>query len=251
MVSICIPTYNQPQYVDRLISSIKEQTYVDYEIIISDDSTDDGICNLIHDKYAGLGIKYERNNETLGAVRNCNKAIKRAHGDLIKVMHQDDWFAEKEALAKMVSAMNQNEKIALYSCNCYHVGDLFAYKRDFPINRLSEINSKPMSLYMGNWIGAPSVTIFRNNGVIQDDKLRWLVDLDLYITIMQNGGLFAFTDEPLVCIGLHNNQETVSCINNKKLVRKEYQYLYKKYKMYKLSIKYTFRMLSCVLSGKD
>ena len=251
MVSICIPTYNQPQYVDRLISSIKEQTYVDYEIIITDDSTDDEICNLIHNKYAGLGIKYEKNNKTLGAVRNCNEAIKRASGDLIKVMHQDDWFAEKNALEKMVSVMNQNKNISLYSCNCYHVEDLFAYKRDFPISKLLEINAKPMSLYMGNWIGAPSVTIFRNNGVIQDYKLRWLVDLDLYITIMQGGGLFAFTDEPLVCIGLHNNQETISCVNNKKLVRREYLYLYKKYKLYKSNIKYTFRMLGCVLSGKD
>ena len=251
MVSICIPTYNQPQYVDRLIRSIKEQTYADYEIIISDDSTDNDIYNLVHNKYAELGIKYEKNNKTLGAVRNCNKAIKRASGDLIKVMHQDDWFAEKEALEKMVSVISQNEKITLYSCNCYHVGDSFTYKRDFPISRLLEINSNPMSLYMGNWIGAPSVTIFRNNGVVQDDKLRWLVDLDLYITIMQGGGLFAFTDEPLVCIGLHNNQETVSCVNNKKLIRSEYQYLYKKYKLYKLSAKYTFRMLGCILSGKD
>nr|MCR4832765.1 glycosyltransferase [Butyrivibrio sp.] len=42
-VSICVPTYNNPEDVSRLLQSIARQTYKDYEVCISDDSTDDKI----------------------------------------------------------------------------------------------------------------------------------------------------------------------------------------------------------------
>ena len=38
-VSILIPTYNQPQFVKECIESILSQTFTDYEIIVTDDST--------------------------------------------------------------------------------------------------------------------------------------------------------------------------------------------------------------------
>ena len=41
MVSICIPCYNNAVEVERLLNSIVEQSYKDYEVNISDDSTND------------------------------------------------------------------------------------------------------------------------------------------------------------------------------------------------------------------
>ena len=35
-VSVCIPAYNQIKYLKRTIDSVLEQTYTDYEIIITD-----------------------------------------------------------------------------------------------------------------------------------------------------------------------------------------------------------------------
>ena len=42
-VSICIPTYNQLKYLEKCISSILMQEYTDYEIIVSDDSTNNDV----------------------------------------------------------------------------------------------------------------------------------------------------------------------------------------------------------------
>ena len=46
-VSICVPTYNNPDDLKRLMESIEKQTYKDYEVVISDDSTDNNIEKLI------------------------------------------------------------------------------------------------------------------------------------------------------------------------------------------------------------
>ena len=46
-VSICIPTYNQVIYLKRTIDSVFEQTYTDYEIIITDDSPTDVVFDVV------------------------------------------------------------------------------------------------------------------------------------------------------------------------------------------------------------
>ena len=47
MISVCIPTYNGEKYILEQIESILDQTHVVDEIIISDDSSEDGTIELI------------------------------------------------------------------------------------------------------------------------------------------------------------------------------------------------------------
>ena len=49
-VSICIPAYNNEQSVRRLLASVEKQIFQDYEVIITDDSTGDGIGKLAEEK---------------------------------------------------------------------------------------------------------------------------------------------------------------------------------------------------------
>ena len=51
-VSICIPAYNNAAEVKRLLESIRMQTFRDLELILTDDSTNEEIPELI--KSSGL-----------------------------------------------------------------------------------------------------------------------------------------------------------------------------------------------------
>ena len=53
-VSIIIPAFNNPQFLTRTINSILIQSYLNYEIIISDDTQDDSIKDVIKEKYSHL-----------------------------------------------------------------------------------------------------------------------------------------------------------------------------------------------------
>ena len=46
-ISICIPAYNNAEEVRRLLDSIFKQTFQDWEIILTDDSTNEEISVLV------------------------------------------------------------------------------------------------------------------------------------------------------------------------------------------------------------
>ena len=56
-VSICVPTYNNVSEVERLLQSIRRQNYTDYEVNISDDSTNDETEELVERMSGGQVIE--------------------------------------------------------------------------------------------------------------------------------------------------------------------------------------------------
>ena len=60
-VSICIPTFGQPDHLNNLLDSIFHQSYDEYEIIITDDTRDNSVYDIVT-KYNENGkIKYFKN----------------------------------------------------------------------------------------------------------------------------------------------------------------------------------------------
>jgi glycosyltransferase involved in cell wall biosynthesis len=46
LVSICIPTYNRAKELAQVVASCQAQTYPHFEIIITDNSTNDDTANI-------------------------------------------------------------------------------------------------------------------------------------------------------------------------------------------------------------
>ena len=256
-VSICIPTFMQTEFLKRTLDSIYFQTYQDYEIVITDDSPDNTVEQLVN-KYDFKGrLRYIKNSERLGSPRNWNRAIGLANGEFIKILHHDDWFADSDSLRKYVDllAQNPNADFAFSACNnisgnvsslwCMDQGNLLALKHD------------PYRLIIGNKIGAPSVTIFRNHKKLYfDENLIWLVDVDFYIQMLENNNNFINCPEALINIcGDGKHQITNNCQDNKDIEIPEYMYIYKKFhknftinsfhkkKLYDLFLKYKIRKI--------
>ena len=57
-VSICIPVYKQVECLHRALNSIRDQTFQDYEIIVTDDTPDDSIKNMMENFNFGNRLKY-------------------------------------------------------------------------------------------------------------------------------------------------------------------------------------------------
>lgn len=105
--SVIIPNFNSKEWWKRLIKSIEEQTYKDYEVIIVDDmSTDDSdyeIAQYIFPKQiCGLNwILYRNETKRLnGGTRNVG--VSMAQGDYIIFIDCDDYFYSKDAF-KLIS----------------------------------------------------------------------------------------------------------------------------------------------------
>ena len=90
-ISICIPTYEVNgkgvEYLNHSLSILQNQTYQDFEVVISDHSIDDGIKNLCESWKTRLDISYIRNEYGRGSIScNTNVAIKHAKGEVIKIL---------------------------------------------------------------------------------------------------------------------------------------------------------------------
>src|SRR5688572_7807017 len=108
LVSICIPTYNQTQFLKKCLDSIVEQTYKNIEVVVTDDSTTDEVNKLVAGYKDLLKIKYHKNRIALGSPANWNKGLDLAEGDLIKIIHHDDWLAFPDSIEKFIVPFNSD-----------------------------------------------------------------------------------------------------------------------------------------------
>ena len=231
MVSICIPTFNQTQLLSNLFDSIEVQTFREFEVIVSDDSTNDGVHDLVKNYSAKFPIRYIRNKPSLGTPANWNKAISLANGDIVKIMHHDDWFKGKDSLMRFVNAIELDGSDFVFCVSEILDVQTKEVRHNDPSDEfISELNRNPKILFNNNQIGSPTAIAFRKE-LFQpfDVKLKYLVDVDFYINLLMKKPKIAFIKEALI-VNTTNNSEQVTASSITKIVQVgEYSYLYNKH----------------------
>lgn len=89
-----MPVYNGEKYIAESIRAILAQTFTDFELIISDNASDDGteqICREFARKDSR--IRYFRNSQNIGAAGNYNRLFELARGQFFRWANADDLFA--------------------------------------------------------------------------------------------------------------------------------------------------------------
>ena len=246
-VSICIPAYNNGPGVKRLLESIKNQTYKDYEVILTDDSSAEDVKNAVDE--SGVVVNYTKNETRDGSTANWNKAIDKASGDYIKIMHHDDWFTDSDSLAKMVRLLDENPEAILAFSGTMQVGTENTYSRHIKMEDAELIKEDWRNLYLGNTIGAPSSVIHRRTDKRYDANLKWLVDSEFYLQLLEGNKLFVYTEEPLISIGVGDEQITNSCISDSEVNIREYKYVYSKHNL--MGIEAYKDKLECIFMDYD
>lgn len=234
MVSICIPAYKQVEYLRQTLASIAQQSFADYEIILTDDSSDDAVKNLVTEFDFGGKLQYFKNAKGLGSPENWNESMRRAQGEYIKILHHDDWFAGPDSLAAFVQMLQDNPKADFGFCPSIVQYGSNGRRRmhDVLPAQVEILRSEPTALFYGNIIGAPSATIFRRSvGIYFDPQLKWLVDFDFYMRVLLRNPVFVFHAEPLIVnVTEAEHNVTNECINNKDADLGEHFYVYQKIK---------------------
>jgi len=199
--SIVIPTYEYkglaPELLDKLIGSINEQTFKDYEIVISDHSTTDIVKNYLS-KW-DLPIVYYKNERGRGnSSINMNEGIKISNGEFIKIMHMDDWFCNPNTLELIDNSIteNPNKSWGGVGFNHYYVERNVVERYVRP-----QINREIRTL-----LGCPSVSFFINDGNFYDENLIIINDSDMHIRLGKKYGQPIFVNDYCVTVGMSENQ---------------------------------------------
>lgn len=210
-LSICIPTYEMhgvgKDFLEFSFLKLKNQTFKDFEVIISDHSKDNEIeklCEFWKDK---LNIKYFRNMENIGSSSaNINNAIKKASGEWIKILFQDDFLFNENSLEKIIKFISNEDSMNWLVCGCEHSFDGVNMSRAF-------FPTWNNSIHLGNnTISSPSVVCFKNinNKIFFDKNLIWLMDVDFYKKMYEKYGEPKILNEIIIVNRLWDN-----CLSNR------------------------------------
>lgn len=212
-ISICIPALKRVNYLRRLLGSIEQQSFKDYEVIINDNSPDDSVKELASEYSSKINLQYYSNGTFLNMPANWNAALSRAKGEWIKIMHDDDWFEDKNALEIFYRKTKENPSANLFFSAYRNVTEESGAKElvRCTILDLKLLKSSPFNLFRKNLIGNPSCTMMRNDSEIKyDESLKFLVDMEYYIRYLLKYPGFCYIDKPLVNVGFHGEQVTNS-----------------------------------------
>lgn len=199
-ISIALPVHDMPNgefFLDRALESIKQQSFKDYEIVIT------------------------RRGKM---AQNTNAAIKKSKGELIKILYMDDYFAHENALQEIVDNFTPNT--FWLATGCLHQKTEEGYYEDPHSPHYPEY-TKNISTG-NNRIGSPSVITLRNEGhLLFDENMSWLLDCDLYKRYYDKYGKPTILNDLNVTIGIGTHQTTYALSEQEKL--SEHYYLEDKY----------------------
>ena len=175
-ISIVIPIHwmkNWLFFLSRCLWSIEQQIFQDYEIIITKSGK---------------------------MAENTNSGIKKATGDIIKILYLDDYLAHPNSLKNIA----ENFKGGWLATGCVHDwGDGKLKSPHTP--RIEGIISDKFS----NTIGSPSVVAIENKDpLLFDENMGWVLDIDYYSRLYIRYGLPTIIDSHDVAIGCGDHQVT-------------------------------------------
>jgi glycosyltransferase involved in cell wall biosynthesis len=113
IVTVGMPVYNGAAFLGVALDSLLSQTFTNYEIIISDNNSDDGTEKICR-QYASLDprIRYVRHDVNRGAAWNHNFVVAEARGRFFRWQHADD-CCEPRHLERCVTALEADHGVVL------------------------------------------------------------------------------------------------------------------------------------------
>lgn len=226
--SIAIPTWEingkGVEYLEHSFNIIAQQSFTDYEVVVSDHSEDDDIKNLCEAWNSQMKVYWRRNPYGRGKIApNMNNVIEHCNGLFIKMLFQDDFLYDTDSLEIVFDSIAENQDKNWFITACVHTDDCIAmYDRMTPYyhNRI----------YAGvNTISCPSVLTVRNDSELPkfDETLNWLVDVEYYKRLYDTYGDPVIIDT--ICTVNRNSEVRATNIITEREKQEEIQRVIRRY----------------------
>ena len=181
-VSIFMPAYNCEDFVEEAIFSVLNQTFADFELLITDDGGTDS-TNEIVKKYSELDSRikfYPKDNGGIGSA--CNYLLEKANGEYAFQLDGDDVIAP-DTLEKMVHVLDNNEIGFVY-------GDAYLVNSDLEFTKRSyswSLFDRQKMIDGGMHVHPPRMFRMRDFNRTQkyNESLENAVDYDFFLKLAE------------------------------------------------------------------
>lgn len=186
--SIVTATYNRADTVRQAITSIQKQAYKDVTHVVVDGASTDGTLEVVR---AHLDVCDRLISEPDHGIYDAlNKGLALATGDIVGVLHSDDFFADEQVLADVALAFSDPEVDVVY-------GDLDYVAKGNTDKVIRHWVAGPYSRARLAWGWMPPhPTLFVRRRVIEqwggyDTSFRIAADYDAILRYFSRGGVRA------------------------------------------------------------
>tara|TARA_B100000161_G_scaffold174731_1_gene125434 strand:- start:762 stop:1424 length:663 start_codon:yes stop_codon:yes gene_type:complete len=212
MVSILIPIYNGIEYINESVSSVLEQTYDDWEIIIGVNGHEENsnVYKMAYD-YQELDEKIKVLDlfQIKGKSNALNEMIKYCKYEYVAILDVDDiWLPEK--LEKQAVYMNQYDVIGT---QCVYFGDIENINPKIPLGDISSSDFTQVN------------PIINSSVIIKKNLCNWISDFDgvedydMWLRLRKQKKTFFNIEEVLVKHRIHKQSAFNSQNQQAKLVQ--------------------------------
>ncbi len=217
-VTICVPVRNGARTIRRTLDSLLNQDYPNYEIIVSDNCSDDDTAKIVS-QYASNGVKYFFNPvlDKWGAESNWNYILTLAEGPFIALYHADDIYTPTMVRRQVEFLLKYPEASAVFTMT----QTIDEYDRPIKMGTRKlpqELRGKEIFRYeeflnytlkYSTFVVVPTMMskreIIDRVGVFNWEKYATASDIDLYLRMAKHGPI-GVIDEPLHKYRISNQQ---------------------------------------------
>lgn len=190
LLSILLPAYRYREGVHRILSLLQPLPVADCELIVLDDSPDDEVeqevvrwCSA-----TGMQVAYQRNRPALGAAANWNALLGKARGKYCLLLHHDEFPLGGRFVMNLIQELRKDTDVDVIMLDCVLIDPQSGqFRRHLPTwLRAFVVNRFPQYLFRRNVIGPTSALVVRRSLYPRfDERLRWLVDVDVYVRLLK------------------------------------------------------------------
>jgi glycosyltransferase involved in cell wall biosynthesis len=217
LVSVCMASFNHAPFIRVAVESVLQQSFVDWELVITDDGSTDGTLAAL-DGLTDERLRIDAFPENRSACVALNHCIRRARGRFIAVLNSDDaWAPEK--LAKQLAVMREQPQTAAVFTLAAMIDergrplpDGHPSHQTFQQRNRQRIDWLRRLILQGNCLCHPSVLVrsdvYREVG-LYDECMAQLPDLDMWIRICMRHDIWVI-QEPLTMFRLLDHERNAS-----------------------------------------
>ena len=201
-VSVCIPAYRGENFLAETISSVLDQTYADFELVVLDNASPDDTGEIAR-SFRDPRVRVVTNDKTIPAPDNWRRAVELCSAPLVKLVCADD-LLHPRCLEMQVTAMEADPGLAMVAARRHMIDEssrVLAPARGLNglIGVRSGIEVARRVVRSGvNPIGEPGSVLFRRadyTTVGGWSPLRpFTMDLDLWMRLLRCGDFLGLPD---------------------------------------------------------
>ncbi|QNN53168.1 glycosyltransferase family 2 protein [Nocardioides mesophilus] len=203
-VSVVVPTYNNADHIAATMRSILQQSFADFELIVSDHASTDGTWELLQQFSHDPRIHLERISSGGGAERNWNHVSSMASAPLLKLVCGDD-LLDPECLVLQVQAVDRGGAGVVMVAGRRDIvdarGAVVTRARGLPRmkGRVSGSDAVRRTIRSGtNVFGEPCAVLLRRDALEAvggwEGTHGYVIDLATYVKVLACGDLIALED---------------------------------------------------------